>query len=560
VAATRKRGSRKPGLDTALEALEAGDDAAALDALLVAWRASRAPRIAELVGSVSKRIEARQSPIDEHRDGVRDYWMAIARQRRATDLPRLLADVPHKRSAPSGPAARISTLAQWPHDPRVTPGVVRLLERPKLVASIPNTCAYLARLVELAVAQDDPATLGQFEELADRLDQILHSSTRTAIRVLLESAIADALERLHARPNLARRRASDAAACARIERHLERVQGSGASLFAEIAANPADDAPRQVLADHLLERGDPRGEFIALQLSGTDPAREHALVAKHAKSWLGPLAGVVAIPKCRFERGFLVETTIDTDATEPLRRVIGDPAWSTVERLRLGMLSSLPAELLLHPVMRVQHLLELEREVMLELLAWKHIPYTAITADFPHRDAGFRGDDVDVLLGARAALAQLRVLGLMGSGIEPQQFRWIWKSWLDTQLDHLELRYGLHALDRWLDELNTYANTIPEVRLGGQEMSAGWLALTRDAKRRFSIGDLHTPTTAEPRDEDLAYSVVGSYIAALPRGTFTRLRIHDRMPRPKYRRVLEAACARAKLPLELPPEQRKRRR
>lgn len=37
-----------------------------------------------------------------------------------------------------------------------------------------------------------------------------------------------------------------------------------AALFAEIVQAPHDDAPRLVYADWLLERGDPRGELIAL--------------------------------------------------------------------------------------------------------------------------------------------------------------------------------------------------------------------------------------------------------------------------------------------------------
>ena len=38
------------------------------------------------------------------------------------------------------------------------------------------------------------------------------------------------------------------------------------SLFAAVYARPADDGARQVLADALQELGDPRGEFISLQL------------------------------------------------------------------------------------------------------------------------------------------------------------------------------------------------------------------------------------------------------------------------------------------------------
>jgi uncharacterized protein (TIGR02996 family) len=58
---------------------------------------------------------------------------------------------------------------------------------------------------------------------------------------------------------------------------LERLD---AELLEAVAASPDDDAPRQVFADRLLERDDPRGTFIrngcalqtlALQASPTPP-------------------------------------------------------------------------------------------------------------------------------------------------------------------------------------------------------------------------------------------------------------------------------------------------
>lgn len=77
--------------------------------------------------------------------------------------------------------------------------------------------------------------------------------------------------------------------------------------------DPADDAPRRVYADWLLERGDPRGELIHLQCElatfGTrDPrrkkvlAREQALLRTHNATW-GPFHD----PRFAwaFERGFV---------------------------------------------------------------------------------------------------------------------------------------------------------------------------------------------------------------------------------------------------------------
>src|SRR5262249_3119312 len=85
------------------------------------------------------------------------------------------------------------------------------------------------------------------------------------------------------------------------------------SLYAEVYANPNDDAPRVVLADALLERNDPRGEFITLQLArgreGEPSARELELLKKYRKQWLGPLATVLSFGKSysstAFTRGFV---------------------------------------------------------------------------------------------------------------------------------------------------------------------------------------------------------------------------------------------------------------
>jgi uncharacterized protein (TIGR02996 family) len=69
-----------------------------------------------------------------------------------------------------------------------------------------------------------------------------------------------------------------------------------------LAEDPDDLAAHSAHADHLSELGDPRGEFIQIQLSlerdGLDPEerkklrrREKALLTRHQREWLGPLAG-----------------------------------------------------------------------------------------------------------------------------------------------------------------------------------------------------------------------------------------------------------------------------
>jgi len=68
-----------------------------------------------------------------------------------------------------------------------------------------------------------------------------------------------------------------------------------ASLLAEVLADPDSDAARQVLADELLTRGDPRGELIQLDfaLAGALSIRKRALLqarraelcSQHAATW-----------------------------------------------------------------------------------------------------------------------------------------------------------------------------------------------------------------------------------------------------------------------------------
>ena len=50
------------------------------------------------------------------------------------------------------------------------------------------------------------------------------------------------------------------------------------ALYHNVYENPGDDRRRLVLADALLERGDPRGELITLQFATHAIARKRARV------------------------------------------------------------------------------------------------------------------------------------------------------------------------------------------------------------------------------------------------------------------------------------------
>lgn len=108
-----------------------------------------------------------------------------------------------------------------------------------------------------------------------------------------------------------------------------------AELVEAVYAAPLDDAPRQVLADVLLERGDAWGELIALQLALARGearrgaiGRERELVAQLEKRLLGPIAGSVLRPV--FRRGFLAEAQLRPKSP---KAALEAREWSTVETL-----------------------------------------------------------------------------------------------------------------------------------------------------------------------------------------------------------------------------------
>jgi uncharacterized protein (TIGR02996 family) len=103
-------------------------------------------------------------------------------------------------------------------------------------------------------------------------------------------------------------------------------------LLAQIAAAPDDDAPRAVYADLLLQRGDPRGEFIQLQLEHADSDREHELLRTHEAAW-NDAAGVRGAG-ASYQRGFIyslwgspatIVASRDALRTQPIVRLSLEP-------------------------------------------------------------------------------------------------------------------------------------------------------------------------------------------------------------------------------------------
>lgn len=255
-----------------------------LDRLLAAWGAVRSERVARLIERVDRVIGPRTE------EGAVD-------------------------------AARIQQLAATPPDPRIASAMVGLVERP---LDEWGTLDSVDVWIELANALRHHGGPVHARALADL-------SSRRPVHRGLANLLAEVRTSLGAtEPHVPE---EHAALCAEIDAELAAFDPASDArlppLLAAIYADPSDRAARLVYADALLEKGDPRGEFIHLQLARADDAppteREAELLHRYGNVWLGRLAtGTSALASYELRGGFLWRIKLGAFAPRH------DPVLSTV--------------------------------------------------------------------------------------------------------------------------------------------------------------------------------------------------------------------------------------
>jgi uncharacterized protein (TIGR02996 family) len=129
------------------------------------------------------------------------------------------------------------------------------------------------------------------------------------------------------------------------------------SLEAAVVQNPGDPAAHLAYADFLTEQGDPRGEYIRVQLQLGNASqktaersklqkREQELLAAHSKTWLGELApyllrktrmpGSGFVGAFRFSRGWLSSIRVENYTVAFTRLLASSPQTRLLRRLELG--------------------------------------------------------------------------------------------------------------------------------------------------------------------------------------------------------------------------------
>lgn len=303
--------------------------------LLIAWRALRHPRIAELIDRVSARALEGQKPIKGKSvpDRVK-LIQAACETKDPVEVARVLASEWPGTWQTALPM--LEALLKLPDDPRVAKELARQVDltrydtwtsesfyRPlfsKLnalgdVRQLPLLEAQLARTKTHYYQRD----MRPLEERAVAHHRTLKVPELTAEHVEL-------LETLEA---------PYAGAAAR-EKTSKR---SGAELLEAVYANPEDPGARAVYGDWLTEHGDPRGELISLQLappSDKSTRRQQALIKKHWKQWLGPLADWFRDAP-RFEAGFPVSGQVDNPSysmpKDAFLTLLNHREWCTIRSL-----------------------------------------------------------------------------------------------------------------------------------------------------------------------------------------------------------------------------------
>jgi uncharacterized protein (TIGR02996 family) len=229
--------------------------------------------------------------------------------------------------------ARLAALADQPDDPRVGLALLEILRRAPWTGGWTGADS---AIVYEPVVQAVQRTAD--ERVLEPL-RALHAApvaSRQVVRAFLAEALPRAIASVETAVSIRRR--LEPAALEHCERLIDALggrqhpaprktgsdeAGGEAALLELVLLEPEDDGPREVLSDYWLERGDPRGQLVTLQLKvarGDGREADHkairALLREHEKHWLGELALVTN--QRVFRRGFL-------DEAELLQNAAADP-------------------------------------------------------------------------------------------------------------------------------------------------------------------------------------------------------------------------------------------
>lgn len=217
-----------------------------------------------------------------------------------------------------------------------------------------------------------------------------------------------------------------------------------ADFFSAVYANPEDDGARHVLADVLVEAGDPRGEFIALQMlprrTRKAELKLERLLERHRAAFLGPLTRAVRPKGQVWEKGFLVECRAELAGL-----LVDEPSWATVRRLEVVNDETMsPKELSSLHFRSLREVIHLPRRGVREVFASERsLPFTTVILEGPGLITNWDDAEVRTLRDARS-LPDLRHLGASLWRFQLEELEWLLTAPVFGRLRSVEL--SLHRV------------------------------------------------------------------------------------------------------------------
>jgi len=485
----------------------------ALSAALDLWKDSRSPGLAGIIDQLSAALPAEK----DFDDAVKKAATTNLTARLAT----LTADVRFAEACD-----RVIALENLPPDPRVAAQLNAFLAVPPFTAQSSRDF-WNSLFEQLAGTHADPRTITMLTPLLPKYDQIFGG---TKMGESTAAKIAKLLKALNPRFAEAEFEPVPAAILALVPKQAPKAAtpaaGSEEALLAAVYANPDDDAPRQVLADALMEKNDPRGEFITLQfrraagetLTPAETKKEKQLIEAHQKQWLGPLYDMVYKDQNVFERGFLAQCRLRLLGGK-IRAAMNHPGWNTVREISLSTGGTLEhgTNLLLQPAMRnlkaldgavydvVKALGESATEHRLEklVIAWMH--YLEVGPE----NGEFVAADWEPLISGKS-LPHLKELVLDVDKTNPDTLKTFWKSPLASRLARLVLKPNYGAKGSLIADIRTNAPANLTV-----ELEVGNLRLVMKRK-----GPIAVTSTGDDKSTDYQ---LDNFLKTLPKGLDLKL-------------------------------------
>lgn len=333
----------------------------ALGDALAVWRATRSAAIADAIDQTGEAaLTGWAAPVARANQAFHAAWLATVGDEAArgwaarTVLQQLPGSDGDRRSAAC--CERLAALRGAPGDPRIGRAVVELIGQQLQILGYPDVLDAIVGVLAVHGDERTAAIARRRLETADAIDAHVIRRVLAAQPAGQRPVTRDELERF----------------AVRSARGIDRDRLD--ALLREVHAQPDADEIRLVLADALLEHGDPRGELIALQLAGAADERQldriDQLLREHGKGWLGSLREITY--RARFARGFLTRLELNgrwTATEQGWARHTADPMLATVEDLIPGRsVGQTYAQFVTSPAMTALRRIEVFDKATLEAL------------------------------------------------------------------------------------------------------------------------------------------------------------------------------------------------